>query len=206
MFQKHLSPWRVCMVLSWPDRLYERGLLWQTGGKLLVFPDWGMLDWQKGKMTGKPSRMRKKGQEMLRWAPPKYWYPWILNSCLLSSNYSSSTACVCVFTGYIQPWRWAYPACLGTCAFVSLSWVCTWCRCWSLTVVWDVDGCSSVPQYCLLEYSSKAPQDLCLLGSCVEAWTKRGRRQRQQVQIGIAILGREFYRSWFNRSFSFLLI
>lgn len=53
------------MVLSWPDRLYERGLLWQTGGKVLIFPDWGMLVWQQGRMAGKPTRMRRKGQEML---------------------------------------------------------------------------------------------------------------------------------------------
>lgn len=28
---------------------------------------------------------------------------------------------VCVLTGCVQPWSWAYPACLGACAFGSLS-------------------------------------------------------------------------------------
>lgn len=45
----------------------------------------------------------------------------VLNSCVVGNSCPSSTACVCVLAGCVQPWSWAYPACLGTCAFVSLS-------------------------------------------------------------------------------------
>lgn len=82
----------------------------------------------------------------------------VLNSCVLGNNCSSSTACVCVLTGHVQPWSWAYPACLGTS--VSLSWVCTWGRCWSLAAaVFLSIGVQNIPP--------KPPQDLRLLGSCV---------------------------------------
>lgn len=83
----------------------------------------------------------------------------VLNPCALGNNCSSSTACVCMLTGYVQPWSWAYPTCLGT--FVSLSWVCAWGRCWSLAAaVFLSIGVQNTPP--------KPPQDLHLLESCVE--------------------------------------
>lgn len=81
----------------------------------------------------------------------------VLNSRVLGSNNPSSTAVLVCSLDVHSLGAGADPACLGTCAFVSLSYVWTWCRYWFLRVEWDVNGCSSVPQYWLLEYTSRAP-------------------------------------------------
>lgn len=117
MFQNHLSSPSGERAWCYPDLTGSRK--GNSCGQLLVFPGWGMPDWQKGRMAGKAARMRKKGQEMLRWAPPKYWCPWSPELLHFGWQLSIQCSCAAVLTGCVQPWSWACPACLGTfCATV----------------------------------------------------------------------------------------